>query len=230
MTALSSSTVAAPLPPVCETGWWAVRAKDADRLASRYAEGGLSSAERRSAEHALRVLRYDGETWVRRIVADAVKEVPFLPAEIAFLFATDRDEVAGPLIEASPALREQDLLALVRDFPGAHRVAVARRARVTPRVADAICRSGEAAAVRALLANPGAEIPEASLRHVLDRRGEVPGVAAALARRLLERAEGDGEEERRERVRQEDRSGTAFQQLLRAVRTAGRTVERVYSA
>jgi uncharacterized protein (DUF2336 family) len=197
---------------VSEGTCWGVRAKCADRLASQYADGKLGLAERPEAEQALRLLRYDGETWVRRVVADAVKSTPFLPAEIAYLFATDRDEVAVPLIENSPVLRERDLLTLVRDFPGAHRLAVARRAYVRPRVADALCRAGEAEAVRALLANPGAEIPESSLRHLLDRRAELPGVAAAVARRLLDRPAANDD-----RADRQQRSQTAFRRLLGVV-------------
>jgi uncharacterized protein (DUF2336 family) len=217
------SNVAPSVAAVSETACWAGRAKDADRLASCYAAGGLVLAERRQAEQTLRLLRYDGETWVRRIVADAVKAAPFLPAEIAFLFATDCELVAAPLIEVSPVLRERDLLTIVRDFPGAHRVAVARRARVSPRVADAICCSGEGEAIRALLANPGAEISDTTLRHLLDSRAE-PGIAEAVARRLLDRAQREVEADRR------DRAKTAFHHLLRAVEPRDGALEPAYSA
>src|SRR5690242_20279837 len=49
---------------VSEGTCWGVRAKCADRLASQYADGKLGLAERPEAEQALRLLRYDGETWV----------------------------------------------------------------------------------------------------------------------------------------------------------------------
>jgi uncharacterized protein (DUF2336 family) len=201
---------------IVETPCWAVRAKDADRLATRYAEGGLGAAERREAEQAFRWLRYDGEVWVRRIVADALKAVEFLPPDIALLYAGDLAEVAVPVIEHSPVLRERDLLSLLRDHPGEHRAAIARRPALPARVAEAISRSGESAAVRALLANADAEIPMPALRFLLDRRGEWPGVAQAVARRLLDRARGDEELERRSKAEH------AFRQLVRAV-DAGET-------
>lgn len=196
---------------ILETPCWAVRAKDADRLASRYAEGALGPAERREAEQAFRWLRYDGEVWVRRVVVDALKAVSFLPPDIALLYAGDLAEVAVPVIEHSPVLRERDLMAVLRDHPGEHRVAIARRPGLPSRVAEAICRSGESAAVKALLGNAAAEIPTPALRYLLDRRGECPGVAQALARRLLDRARRDEESEPR------GRAELTFRQLVRAV-------------
>ena len=196
---------------ILETPCWAVRAKDADRLASRYAEGRLGAAERREAEQAFRWLRYDGEVWVRRVVVDALKAVAFLPPDIALLYAGDLAEVAVPLIEHSPVLRERDLMAVLRDHPGEHRVAIARRPALPSRVAEAICRCGESAAVKALLGNATTEIPTAALRYLLDRRAECPGVAQALARRLLDRARRDEESEPRSRAE------LTFRQLIRAV-------------
>lgn len=179
---------ASSLGSIDEASCWAVRAKRAERMASRYAEGLVSPAERTAAEQTMRLLRWDGETWVRRVVADAVKTTPFLPVDLALLYASDKEEVAVPLIEHSPVLRDGDLLQIVRDHPGAHRAAVARRKDISAQVAEAICRTGDSAALRALLANPRAEIAERNLRALLDDGVELPGVAAALARRLLDSA------------------------------------------
>jgi uncharacterized protein (DUF2336 family) len=203
------------LQRVSETACWAVRAKDAERLASRYADGALSAAQRREAEQMFRLLRYDGEIWVRRVVADALKECAALPAEIALLYAEDHEEVAAPLIERSPALRDADLIAIVRQQAGAHRVAVARRRRVPARVAETLCRCGENAAVTALLANPGAELSSPVLHSLLDRCGEWPGIAQAVARRLIEtKAIGSF-------VPRGADASRAFQQLVHVVDASG---------
>src|SRR5258707_4177345 len=131
----------------------AVRAKHAERLAPMYCRGMLNAAERTIAEEAFRLLRYDSEILVRRLLAECLKHAPALPRDIALALATDQAEIAVPFIEDSPALGEHDLLAILHDYPGAHRLAIARRRALPERVSDALRRCGDAAPVTATLAH-----------------------------------------------------------------------------
>jgi uncharacterized protein (DUF2336 family) len=131
----------------------AVRAKQAERLAALYCCGTLDVAERSLAEEAFRLLRYDSEIIVRRLLAECLKDAPLLPRDIALALATDKAEIAVPFIEDSPALGELDLLAILRDHPGPHRLAIARRRDLPKGVSDALCRCGDASAVAATLAD-----------------------------------------------------------------------------
>jgi uncharacterized protein (DUF2336 family) len=127
----------------------AARAKQAERLAALYCRGALNAAERDIAEEAFRVLRYDSDILVRRLLAECLKHAPVLPRDIALALATDKAEIAVPFIEDSPVLGEHDLLAILHDHPGPHRHAIARRRDLPERVSDALCRCGDAAAVTA---------------------------------------------------------------------------------
>ena len=135
-----------------DTSSLAVRAKHAERLAALYCHGTLDARERNIAEEAFRLLRYDSEMIVRRLLAECLKDAPLLPRDIALALATDKAEIAVPFIEGSPALGEHDLLAILHDHPGPHRLAIARRRDLPKRVSDALCRCADAAPVTATLA------------------------------------------------------------------------------
>ena len=129
------------------------RAKQAERLAALYCRGALDAGERNIAEEAFRLLRYDSEIIVRRLLAECLKDAPALPRDIAVALATDKAEIAVPFIEDSPALGEHDLLAILHDHPGPHRNAIARRRDLPKRVSDALCRCGDATPVAATVAD-----------------------------------------------------------------------------
>ena len=164
---------------------WAARAKSAERIAALYCRPGLDPATRRVAEEAFRVLRYDSEAVVRRLLAECVKDAPHLPRDIAMSLATDVAEVAAPFLAHSRALGERDLIAILRDHPGPYRMAVARRQPLCEPVADALCRCGDRAVVLAVLGNEAAMVGEATLHVVLDNAGDAGDIHEAVAHRKL---------------------------------------------
>src|SRR5258708_29402105 len=137
---------------------WIARAKCAERVAALYCQGRLDAVERDLAEETFRLLCYDGEIVVRRLLAECLKRVPSLPRDIALPLATAKSEIAVPFIEDSPSLADADLLVILRDHPGPHRTAVASRQRLSEPVSDALCRYGDATTATMVLDNHGASI------------------------------------------------------------------------
>jgi uncharacterized protein (DUF2336 family) len=133
----------------------------------------------------LRALVEDEATRVRAIIADAVKELPDAPHDLILRLARDADlSVSEPIIRLSPLLTNQDLLALVVMPPAAGTVAaVARRASLDPDVTDAIAASTDSAGIRALLANPSAQIRDATLDALVARSVDHPDWHEPLVRR-----------------------------------------------
>ena len=70
-------------------------------------------ALRFAAEDAFRVLRFDGEPLVRRVLSDCLKRAAGLPRDIALALAYDKIEVAEPMLEHSPALTDDDLIRII---------------------------------------------------------------------------------------------------------------------
>jgi uncharacterized protein (DUF2336 family) len=62
---------------------WAERAKAVGKLAAAYAAPSLGETERLAAEELFRALAHDGDTVVRRLLAEWLKDAPNLPRDVA---------------------------------------------------------------------------------------------------------------------------------------------------
>lgn len=164
---------------------WTARAKCAERVAALYCQGRLDAIERGLAEETFRLLCYDGEIVVRRLLAECLKRVPRLPRDIALPLATDKSEIAVPFIEDSPSLADRDLLTILRDHPGPHRTAIAARQRISEQVSDALCRCDDPTTATTVLANRGADVAPATLHWLLDTRPERAILEAIACRHML---------------------------------------------
>ena len=133
----------------------------------------------------LKALVSDEAARVRAVIAEAVKELRDAPPELIRRLAADTDtSVCEPIIRLSPLLTADDLVTLVAMAPSAGTVlAVARRADLEPAVSDAIGRTADAAAIRALLANTSAQIREATLDALVARSVDHPDWHEPLVRR-----------------------------------------------
>jgi uncharacterized protein (DUF2336 family) len=170
---------------------WIARAKCAERVAALYCQGRLDAIERDLAEETFRLLCYDGEIVVRRLLAECLKRVPSLPRDIALPLATDKSEIPVPFIADSPSLADADLLVILRDHPGPHRIAIAARQRLSEPVSDALCRYGDTMTTTMVLDNHGATIAPATLHWLLDKRPERPVLEAIGRRRGLPLVAGE---------------------------------------
>jgi uncharacterized protein (DUF2336 family) len=162
---------------------WAERAKATGKLASAYVAGALGETERLAAEELFRELAHDGDTVVRRLLAEWLKDAPSLPRDVALALAMDCPEVATPILAHSEVLEPEDLLRVIREHPGAHRAAIARRLALAAEVVDALCRCGDERAVATLLQNERAHVPDPTLDWLLAARSAWECVGREAARR-----------------------------------------------
>ena len=133
---------------------------------------------------------------VRAAIADVVQAMPDAPRALITRLARDTElPVAEPVLQFSPLLTTEDLLALVADPPGPGTVsAIARRPHLNAEVSDAIAQSASAQAITQLLANQSAQIRETTLDALIARApghvewheplGQRPKLSAAAARKL----------------------------------------------
>lgn len=133
----------------------------------------------------LKALVADEAVRVRAVIAEAIKELPDVPHDLALRLAGDPEmPVYEPVIRFSPLLGNEDLVNLVVNSPGAGTViAVARRAELPSVVSDAIAATSDTAAILALLANPSAQIREATLDALVARSVDHPEWHEPLVRR-----------------------------------------------
>jgi uncharacterized protein (DUF2336 family) len=162
--------------------------QDLARKIGRLAPG-LNAQEqdrlRRMTYEVLEILVRDEVAKVRQIIAEALKDVTDAPPEVIRLLARDGElAVAGPVLQFSPLLGDDDLLEIIAATPIAGALeAMARRRQVSETVAVAIAGSSDIAAVTALLDNPSAQIREEMLDKLIDRARDVPPWHRPLVRR-----------------------------------------------
>jgi uncharacterized protein (DUF2336 family) len=150
---------------------------------------GLSQAEREGVQQAtlaiVDMLARDSLAVVRRIIAEALQDLPNAPPHLIALLARDSDlTVAGPILQYSPVLTDADLLAIIASPPvqGALN-AISKRKDLTETVSDAIVETDDVAAITDLLSNPSAHIREATLDLVIERASERQSWHGPLVRR-----------------------------------------------
>ncbi|WP_374653798.1 DUF2336 domain-containing protein [Dongia sp.] len=140
----------------------------------------------------LETLARDEAIKVRRIVAEALKDLTDAPPHIIQELARDLEiKVAGPVLQYSPILTDDDLLEIISAGPirGAL-TAIAKRRRIGGRLADAIVAASvempeETDTITDLLNNGSAQIREETLDLILDKAPAIEEWQEPLVRRPL---------------------------------------------
>ncbi len=130
---------------------------------------------RDTTHEALEILARDQITRVRQILSETLKDVADAPPDVIRTLAQDTElAVAGPVLEFSPVLTDEDLLELIGSGPAQGGLAaISRRAQVHESVAEAVTATDDVEAIADLLANPSAQIREETLDNLIDR---APGI------------------------------------------------------
>jgi uncharacterized protein (DUF2336 family) len=124
----------------------------------------------------LETLIQDQAVRVRQVVAQTLKDMNTAPPELILRLARDPVlAVAGPVLQYSPVLSDDDLLDIVRQLPipGAA-AAIARRRHLGPALSDEIGNGVDVDAITALLSNESAQIREETLDRLIERAPHYP--------------------------------------------------------
>lgn len=159
------------------------RAQSAQKVCRRIAEQALGPQDRAMANEILGILAADSATLVRQALSTTLKNSPHLPRALAVKLAEDVHEIAAPILSESPALTDEDLIAIVRAGDVLKQTAVAGRERVSAAVVDVIVEEGEEPAVVAAAANPGAEFKDETFDAALNRFGDNEALTDAMISR-----------------------------------------------
>lgn len=121
------------------------------------------------------ILAADRTARIRQVIAESLRHSKDAPLEVIQRLARDAEiKVAGPILESSPLLTDEELIGIIRSKPiqGALE-AIARRRRMGTPLADALVATALSApdgvlAVTALLKNHNAELDPATMERILD--------------------------------------------------------------
>ena len=159
------------------------RAFAARKICRRLDAAVLSDEDRAHAQDILRVMAHDAAEMVREALSVTLKSSPLVPRDVAVQLAQDVERICMPILGASPAFTDADLVEIVRVGGPLRQVAVARRPQVSKTVTRAIVELGEEGAVEAACANDNADFAEETLDAAVARFERSERVLAAVAYR-----------------------------------------------
>ena len=120
------------------------------------------------------------ETEARAHVAKLLAPLERAPGSVVLKLANDVIEVAGPLLEFSNVLSDDDLIEIAEHQSEAHRVAIASRKGLTGRVGEAIATFGAEPSLTRLLNNNEARLSHKAVEKIAERALENMAFAQML--------------------------------------------------
>ena len=105
------------------------------------------------------------------------------PLLIGRLQRDPRDEVAGPLLERTSIVTDQDLLSVIAEGDHRKQRLIARRRVISPALADALIATGEPTVLMALVRNQGAALSQDAFSRLCALAREHSALQAPLATR-----------------------------------------------
>ncbi len=145
----------------------------------------LTREELGRAQEILRLMARDATELVRRALAVTLKASPVLPHDVAMQLARDLDSIAIPVLNFSPAFREEDLLEIARYGSPARQSAIAKRHNLAPRIAGVLIEVGCEEAVASVCANDNTDLTESDLSTAISRFDQSQPVLSAIAYRKV---------------------------------------------
>lgn len=157
----------------------------ASAVAQLLARGLVNDTDRDAAHTIIEALARDAELRVRKMLAEAISHYDRLPHETAEQLARDVETVAVPILQHSPVLGDEFLIALIarRATSEAKQIAIAQRLHISTPVAEALVETENANVVVALLENAGAEIGGHSLLKAAEDHSDKPNILQLVAAR-----------------------------------------------
>lgn len=118
-------------------------------------------------------LSQDLEFRARLELTERLSEVPQAPRKVVRNLAFDMDiKIAGPVLERSHRLDEDDLVAIATDRGQDHLMSLSRRSAISERVTDVIVDRGDSQVVRTIASNGGAQFSEQGFTQIIDKARE----------------------------------------------------------
>jgi uncharacterized protein (DUF2336 family) len=147
------------------------RAEGASALARAFLYADLGPAERDDAESALTALLDDPSPLVRRALAEAFAGAAQAPHHILLALADDQSDISAIVLGRSLALSESELIDCAAIGDAIAQSAIALRPHLSAPLAAALAEIGAREALISLAVNPGADLPEFSMRRMIERFG-----------------------------------------------------------
>ena len=159
------------------------RSKLTTQLTDFVADPETTESDIKAITPVLLVLADDKSGIVRRTLLGGIRELPNAPVDVVFALVADEDDIATEILRSSPALRDHELIAVIRICDEVRRKAIARREQLVPQVSRALIELGSVEVAETLLKNKGARIDAAGYEAIMRRHGVSEELEALLLKR-----------------------------------------------
>ena len=143
----------------------------------------LSDRERTLMYGILHHLVRETERAVREIISAQVAERSDMPRELAKTLADDTIEVAYPILTRCKALKDADLIEIIRNRAFEHQLAISLRYDVSERVSSELVATGNPDVIVTLLENSNARIAQSTMAYLVEESKRVDSFQQPILRR-----------------------------------------------
>lgn len=123
----------------------------------------------------------EAERDIRRRLSEKLATSDWAPNALVNVLALDDIEIARPIIECSPVLRDIDLVRLLVEATIEHQIEVARRPNLSQTVVSAILEQSEPAVLTALAGNVTAELTAADMKELVEASRQIAAMRTPLS-------------------------------------------------
>ena len=161
------------------------RSQLADAIADLFEDQNrhLSDRERTLMYGILHHLVRETERAVREIISAQIAERVDVPRELAKTLADDTIEVAYPILTRCKALKDADLIEIIRNRAFEHQLAISLRYDVSERVCSELVATGNPDVIVTLLENSGARIAQSTMAYLVEESRRVDSFQQPILRR-----------------------------------------------
>lgn len=154
-------------------------------IANLFAEQSLAltDRERQLMFDILMMVVADMEMTVRRAVAERLKDLDDAPRALVKILANDDISVAAPILEHSNALKDSDLIEVIRHRTLEHQMTVAIRRTLNEDISDALVEYGDTGVIETLLNNPNARISGHTMAYLVEQSERIDSFQEPILRR-----------------------------------------------
>ncbi len=161
-----------------------VRSELVEKLCRGLGDHDFYGREKDVAHEILRLLLRDTARKVRETLAKGICHQHHIPRDIVLALADDEDSVAEHVLEHSPVLDEDTLIAIVQSTAQIQKLhAIARRGSISAALSDALCKCGDSGLSKTLIENRSAAIGNETLDYVIEEYHHDQSILEALVYR-----------------------------------------------
>ena len=160
-----------------------IRSKLASELSEFLDDQEATDDERKAVVPVLMKLAEDESDVVRRSLLGGLRHCEHVPSDLIFAMAADIDDIAGDILKHTPALLDNELIAVIKISDDVRRGAIAEREGLSPAVCRALIEHGSHDVIRTLLDNAPARIDTSGYEAIRRRHSNLDSIENLLMKR-----------------------------------------------